>query len=325
MIILLVLIGLFFLIAAFLPNNLQMESSRVIDKPASLLFKQVNNFHNWPAWSPWQESDPAQVNTYEGASLGVGAKTLWTSEKNGSGSMTITESVPYSRVASDLDFGQKGLATNAFVFEESPGGTKVTWSVNIPELGYPIGRYIGLMMPGMMKTYFEKGLENLENVTKEMPEPSLIEITDLPEMKVLSITDSCSWDDIEMKMGELYTELMITISKNKKVSVSGYPFAAFMKWDEVNRTTTFEAGMPVEGEAASVGRVVYKTLHPTRAVCGTHFGAYDKTEYLYRAMDEYVLEHGLLTVGGPMEMYVTDPTMEPDTSKWQSNVYFPVK
>jgi effector-binding domain-containing protein len=58
---------------------------------------------------------------------------------------------------------------------------------------------------------------------------------------------------------------------------------------------------------------------------GTHFGAYDKTMYMYTAMDEYIQEFKLEETGGPIEEYITDPMSEPDTSKWQTNIYFPVK
>ena len=47
--------------------------------------------------------------------------------------------------------------------------------------------------------------------------------------------------------------------------------------------------------------------------------------YLYEAMAEYVTDFGLVGDGGPMEEYVTDPMTEPDTAKWQTNIYFPVK
>ena len=58
---------------------------------------------------------------------------------------------------------------------------------------------------------------------------------------------------------------------------------------------------------------------------GTHFGAYEESMYLYTAMDEYIKEFKLEETGGPVEEYITDPISEPDTAKWQTNIYFPVK
>ena len=140
LVILAVLVALFLVIALFLPKSVHMEESIVINKPASLVFKQVNNFKNWEPWSPFQANDPEMVTTYEGPEKGVGAKMLWTA-KRGDGYMLITESVPYQKVLSDLDFGMPG-ATNLFTLNEEQGGTNVTWIVDIPDLAYPLGRYI---------------------------------------------------------------------------------------------------------------------------------------------------------------------------------------
>jgi effector-binding domain-containing protein len=322
-IILLVLVALFLIVAAFLPSKLHIEESMVINKPASLIFRQVNNFKNFTKWSPFQEMDPAMVNTFEGPEMGVGAKNIWTSKKTGNGSMTILESKPYTKVISSLDIGMTG-ATNYFDFKEEQGGTKVTWGVDFPKLSYPAERYAGLMMPRMMKPVFTKGLENLKKMTEEMPDPPKLQITQIPEKAVLSIVDSCNWSDIEKKMGQMFGEIM-EVQKKAKFQFTGAPFSRYLKWDEASKFTVFENCIPVNQEVAGKGRVQYKIIPGTRAVMGTHFGAYDKTMYLYTALDEYITENNLVEKGGPIEEYITDPMSQPDTSKWQTNVYFPIK
>jgi len=322
-IILLILVVLFLVVALFLPSKVYIEESVVINKPASVIFKQVNNFKNWPAWSPWQANDPAMINTYEGPDQGIDAKTLWTSKKNGNGSMTIIESVPYTKVISSLDFGMPG-ASNSFEFKEEQGVTKVTWSVNIPKLSYPVERFFGLLMPGMMKIFFVNGLEKLKEITEAMPDPPALKITEIPEKAFVSVIDSCNWSDIGKKMGEMFGEIM-ALQKTAKFEFAGAPMSMYQKWDTVNHFTVFENCVPVDREVKGKGRVQYKVLPATRALMGTHFGAYDKTMYLYMAMDEYIKDFKLEETGGPIEEYVTDPMTEPDTAKWQTNVYFPVK
>jgi effector-binding domain-containing protein len=322
-VIILVILAVFLVVALFLPKGVSMQDSIVINKPASLIYKQVNNFHNWDAWSPFMEMDSTMKNTYEGPASGVGAKNSWTG-KGGNGSMTITEADPYKKVLADLDFGQKSPGLNRFEFEELPEGTKVTWGVEIGDMGYPLGRYIGMMMPGMMEPVFKKGLENLKKVTEGMPDPPMLEVVEIPEMKVVAVVDSCSWSEIGTKMGEMFGELMTYMQKTK-IDQTGYPVSAYQKWDEVNQFTVFENWIPVGIEVPGKGRVQYKVVPATKAVKGVHFGSYEKTMYLYLAMDEYMADFGLEQAGGPREEYVTDPMMEPDTSKWQTNIYFPVK
>lgn len=322
-IILLVLIVLFLAVAFFLPSKSHMEESIVINKPASLIFKQVNNFKNWAAWSPFQAADPQMAATYEGPEQGVDATMRWTSPKNGNGYMTIIESVPYERVVSTLDFGMPGT-TNTFLLKEEQGGTKVTWIVDVSQLPYPMGRYIGLMISGSMKGVFIQGLEKLKEVTEAMPDPPVLKIAEFQERKVLTVTDSCNWSDIGMKMGQMFGEIM-AVQEKAKAQLTGAPLSMYHKWDEVNQFTVFENCIPIDKEVQGKGRVQYKVLPAMKTVMGTHFGAYDKTMYMYMAMDEYIKDFKLEQVGGPIEEYVTDPVSEPDTAKWQTNIYFPVK
>jgi effector-binding domain-containing protein len=322
-IIVLVLIVLFLVVALFLPSKASMEESIVINKPASLVFKQVNNFRNWAPWSPFQAADPEMAVTYEGPEQGLDATMRWTSPKNGNGYMTIIESVPYEMVTSTLDFGMPGT-TNIFLLDENAGATKVTWIVNIEKLPYPAGRYIGLMISSSMKGVFIQGLEKLKEVTEVMTDPPSLQMVEFPEKAVLSVIDSCSWSDIGMKMGQMFGEIMM-LQNSLKFEQTGAPLSLFHKWDEKNQFTVFENCIPVNKEVKGKGRVQYKVLPGTRALMGTHFGSYEKTMYLYVAMDEYIRDFKLEQTGGPIEEYVTDPYSEPDTAKWQTNVYFPVK
>lgn len=322
-IILLVLIALFLVIAIFLPSKATMESSIVINKPASLIYKQVNNFKNWAPWSPFQAADPQMVNTYEGPEQGIDATMRWTSPKNGNGYMTIIESVPYQRVVSTLDFGMPGT-TNTFLLKEEQGGTKITWRVDIDKLPYPMGRYIGMMITKSMPMVFDQGLVKLKEVTEAMPDPPALQVTEFQERMVLSVLDSCNWSDIGGKMGQMFGEIMEVMTKTKCQQV-GAPLSMYHKWDEVAQFTVFENCVPIDKEVGGKGRVQFKVIPAKKAVMGTHYGSYESTMYMYMAMDEYIRDFGLEQVGGPIEEYVTDPMSEPDTSKWQTNIYFPVK
>lgn len=319
----LVLIVIFLVVALFLPSKTYMEESIVINKPASLVYKQVNNFKNWEPWSPFQANDTTMVTSYEGPQQGAGAMLKWTSAKGGSGYMKITESVPYEKVISELDFGIPG-AVNIFKLNEESGVTKVTWAVDIPKLGYPAGRYIGMMMPGMMKPVFIQGLEKLKEIVENMPDPPALKIVEMPEKAVISVVDSCYWSDTDKKMGEMFGELM-ALQKKTGCQINGYALSIYHKWDEAKQFTVFENCLPVDREVNGKGRVRYKVVPATRALMGTHYGAYDKTMYMYEAMDEYIKDFQLTETGGPIEEYVTDPMHEPDTTKWQTNIYFPIK
>ena len=157
-----------------------------------------------------------------------------------------------------------------------------------------------------------------------MPDPPVIELVQMPDEMVITVTDSCKWSDIASKMGQMYNDLMNYL-KIQKVQPSGAPFSIYDKWEPANQFTVFEEGFPVAQPAIDKGRVKFRILPACKAVMGVHYGAYDKTTYLYNVIDEYTKEFRLESAGGPMEVYVVNHMTEPDTSKWKTEIYFPVK
>src|SRR5580765_3883302 len=59
-------IALFVIIVALQPADFRITRTATIAAPAPVVFAQVNDFHNWRAWSPWEHLDPAMKRTYEG-------------------------------------------------------------------------------------------------------------------------------------------------------------------------------------------------------------------------------------------------------------------
>jgi len=324
-VIILILIVLFFVIALFLPSKLHMEESLVINKPASLVFKQVNNYSNWEKWSPWQETDPEMTITYEGPDLGAGASYSWISKVHGNGKMTIAESKPYESIINELQIMEGETANTNFYFTPTEGGTQVVWTLDIPKLSYPVERYFGLLMPGIMKKFFSSGLENLRELAESMPEPLDVAHTTVPETYALTVLDSCYWSEFESKIGSMYGEIMAFLARQKNVQMTGAPFTIYSKWDEANQFAVFQAAIPVDREVSGKDRVNFKIIPETNAVKGIHYGRYDEMMRVYLAIEEYIKEFGLEETCCPMEVYITDPTTEPDTSKWQTDIYFPVK
>src|SRR5215470_924612 len=64
------------IVIAMQPSEFHVSRTASVAAPAPLVFAQVNDFHRWPAWSPWARIDPA-MQSYEGASSGAGAVYAW--------------------------------------------------------------------------------------------------------------------------------------------------------------------------------------------------------------------------------------------------------
>ena len=53
-----------------------------------------------------------------------------------------------------------------------------------------------------------------------------------------------------------------------------------------------------------------------------HLGSYDDLMIPHTAMENYLKENDLTMEGPALEEYVTDPGNEPDTSKWETHIYY---
>jgi len=151
------------------PGDFRISRSAKISAPAGVIFVQVNDLHNWPAWSPWAKMDPQMKITYSGPEAGVGASYAWVGNKDvGEGSMTITESKPVELVRFNLQFLKPMEATNVTDFTFTPAGdqTLVTWSMTGTN-GF-MGKAFSVIMnmDKLVGADFEKGLANLEALVK---------------------------------------------------------------------------------------------------------------------------------------------------------------
>jgi hypothetical protein len=129
------LIVLFLAYAATRPNSFRVERSADMKAAPEKVFPLINDFHNWPLWSPWEKLDPAMTRTHSGEPAGKGAAYAWKGNKAvGEGRMEILESSAPARVLIQLDFIAPFAARNTAEFTLSPagGGTHVTWAMYGP-------------------------------------------------------------------------------------------------------------------------------------------------------------------------------------------------
>ena len=154
-----------------LPGEAIVSRTTEIAAPPEKVFAIVGDFRRFKEYSPWAELDPNIQYTYEGSATGVGQKMSWTSDNEnvGNGSQTIIEYNPPMHVASQLDFGQMGVAVATWDLVPTTTGTKATWGFK--SLDGIAARWFGLMFDSWIGPDYEKGLAKLKAVA-EKPEPA---------------------------------------------------------------------------------------------------------------------------------------------------------
>ena len=105
------------IVVAMQPADFRIARTATIPAPPAAVFAQVNDFHQWEAWSPWAELDPAAKNSFAGPAAGPGAKFTWAGNNEvGEGSMEIIESQPNDRILIDLKYVKPFEATSTAEF-----------------------------------------------------------------------------------------------------------------------------------------------------------------------------------------------------------------
>lgn len=168
------LVALFFIVAAVLPGTYTVERTIEIDRPPAVVYGQVTDYNAWLEWSPWPKMDPNAKHTVEGTPGTVGMTWSWSGEELGVGAMTIAALEPNRSLHSTLEFKEpmQSLADDYVELEPTDdGGTRVTWR-NTGDLPYPVGRYFGLGMDGMLGPQYEEGLQNLKALCERLGAPA---------------------------------------------------------------------------------------------------------------------------------------------------------
>lgn len=337
-IIVLVVVVLALGLVLFGPSSGHLERQTVINAPASAVYAEVSNLKTFNQWSPWFKLDPDAEYQWEGPITGVGAKQIWYSsdENVGNGYMEITEVRDNEFVAMDMGFDQNNNRdfsdegeeepTASFILEEVEGGTKVTWTFDITGVsGFEKMMIVGLEM--FLGQPYEEGLaalkERVESAPKFNADISVQEVGAITYAG-MEVTTSLDPDEIAQAMGDTYGQIIAAITQSGATMDEGYPLAVTTDYNESG--ISMICGIPVTEDATIDSEVVSIRQSPEGATLrALHLGSYDNLEATHEEINQYAGYYGYEITGMPWEIYVTDPSMEVDTTKWITEVYYPVK
>lgn len=157
------------------PATFHVERAITVAAPPDNAFALVNDFHAWPAWSPWEKLDPNMKRTFEGPSAGVGAQYAWSGNDDvGEGRMTVEKSDQPSQIGIKVEFLKPWAATNQTTFRFTPaaGGSKVTWAMDGENDFMAKAASLFMDMDKLIGGDFEKGLAAMKMAAEAAPKPA---------------------------------------------------------------------------------------------------------------------------------------------------------
>ena len=167
---LLIIIGIIlipFVLALFVPKELNYQKSIIINAPRDKVWPKVSSLEAMDEWNPWQQKDPNMQRTVTGEDGKVGSSHHWKSDVKGvgEGKQTITALDPPNRMDSRLEFIKpfKSLASGFVTVDDAGEGTKVTWGFE-SRMPYPMNiMKLFMNFERSMDKDFGQGLSTLKN------------------------------------------------------------------------------------------------------------------------------------------------------------------
>lgn len=323
-IILLVLVGL------ALPRHARIQVQTHIDANPATVFALANDFHRFALWSPWLETDPNARVVYSGPVRGVGATMTWDGAIVGTGTQSIAASDPFKRIEMAINPGESGEATTWFDFAADNGMTSTTWTFET-DYGYNVvGRYFALMLAGVIRRDYTKGLENLKNLAETLPrtdfsdleiEQITVEATEIAYLSATSIPEPAAMSEA---MGDAYFEVLNFIDEHQ-LTEAGAPLSITRSFSGAR--LRFDAAIPVRGTDASTPRdaagVKIGETYAGKVIRVRHVGSYQSLSATHLKIAAYLAALGIERAGDAWESYVSDPTKVPE-SELLTYVYYPI-
>jgi hypothetical protein len=163
------IIALVLIVAAFLKKEYAVEREILIGKPKAEVFGYVKFLKNQDNYSKWANMDSAMKKEYRGTDGTPGFVSAWESDNNdvGKGEQEILKITDGERIDYELRFFEPFETTdNAYMTTAAVNDstTMVKWGFN-GKMKYPMNLMMLFMdMEGMLGGDLEQGLTNLKSV-----------------------------------------------------------------------------------------------------------------------------------------------------------------
>lgn len=103
----------------------------------------------------------------------------------------------------------------------------------------------------------------------------------------------------------------------------GMPFGRYHSVS--NESLEIEAGVRVKKAIKGKGEIKASELPAGKVVTTIHHGPYEELGLAHQALNKWAIDHGYTPASPLWELYLTDPGQEPDQSKWQTQLFQPIK
>lgn len=316
---LVIVISLILLLRAGSPEVLTVSRSVIIDANPRFVFAQMNDFRNWPGWSVWYPAVDESFITYHNGGLGTGGAVVFSDKEGGEKGekFTIIRSDPHQSLELALDF-RDVFSVHHVQIALQEGKSVVNWSTGFKNKGWS-----SIFFRLKTGRDLERSLASLANVAILMEKQNikLVEPAVLEAFPYVSIRRQFAYDMMSDEMAFLFDQ-MIAAGSEGNFEITGHPFAIYHSLGD--ERVDVECGFPVREQVTGMGIIRSAVYEETNCAMLDYTGDYSTMEAGHAAIREWITVRGFELSGPPMEVYISPGGEIQDSSKWQTQICYPI-
>ncbi len=330
LLLLLVLIIGFSIYIAVQPNSFEVERSRTMKAPASMVYNNIIDFKNWESWSSWVEEDPEMKINLPENTLGIGGSYSWEDE-NGVGTMKTLDAKPNSSIVQEMQIGDFPASSVSWNISPNVDGTSnVTWKIKGEDMSFGFKAYATITggMDKQIGPHYERSLEKLDSILVADMQRYTIEIDGITEYGggfFLYKTTNANSNNISAKMAENFGAIAQFMAQ-QGISQFGMPMTVYNNMAENN--VIMSNGIPVKEriDLPADSDISIDFIPNIKVLKTTLTGNYTNLTMAWEATMKHIADNGLEQSDiKPFEIYSTDPGDYPNPADWKTEIYIPLK
>jgi effector-binding domain-containing protein len=148
-----------------------------------------------------------------------------------------------------------------------------------------------------------------------------IELRDVPPQRLLVKKTTCAHSEI----GPAFAAAIRSVGeclRGGRATMTSMPMSVYLSWRDSD--CDMAARGQVDGNVTPGEDCEWFDLPGGPHAFASHLGPYDTLHETHAAIQNWCSSRGLKLTGPCWEAYATDPGVEPDSSKWQTDVHYPV-
>ena len=340
LIILVAVIALGAILGLLGPKRSTVTRSVVIHAPAPMVYAHASSLQRMEEWNPWTRKDANIKLTYSGENGEVGQNGTWSGNGEvGSGKQAITAMVPDKGVDLNVTFlaPYEQQAELELKLNEMADSTNATWTFVSSNDFFKRIYLVFNDIDTLIGPDLQEGLKQLRSLAEldaiKLAEEDKaktyrgfrIETVERPEVTYAGKRDMVKWSALDEYFSKVFPQSTGAIEK-ADVRLAGSLTALFYKRDTLDHKTDVFAGAPIAARSdVKVPGCEIVTVPAGKALMIAYHGSPKKSNEAHEAIYDMMKAKGLELRSAVVEEFVTGAAQEPDTTKWMTNIYYPVE